>query len=409
MFKYCDERKVLRDPVHGYIHVDYQVVWDCINSPEFQRLRRIHQFGVTYQVYHSGEHSRFGHSLGVYEIARRMMAEVKGLDELLSEDEKVATLLAALLHDLGHGPFSHAFESITKISHEVFTDRYLLENTAVHRILENAEPGLSRTVSDIVAHRHSNPLLTQIVSSQIDADRMDYLLRDSYCSGVRYGEFDLERILRTLRIRDQKLVIKESGVNAVEDYIMARYHMYWQVYYHPTGLSIETMIKKFFQRMRDCYKKGELDLFEKTPFFLPFLSGKDIALQAHFDLDENTCMYGVSVMILSEDPILKDLAYRILNRVPFKYASITSDEEIEVKQHQLREEGYDLRYYFDVTTTEQRPYNPYQNDSSSLIYVLMEDGSLVELSLNSVIVGAIVKGQSKEVHKMFFPAGRSHS
>lgn len=403
MFKLCDEVKVLRDPVHGYIHVHYQLIWDLINTPEFQRLRRIHQFGVTYQVYHTGEHSRFGHSLGVYEVARRMIDEVKGLSQAISEREKVATLCAALLHDLGHGPFSHSFESVTDINHEMFSDRYILEDTEVHICLEAQEEGFAQEVADIIAHRHLNPLLTQIVSSQIDADRMDYLLRDSYFSGVSYGDFDLERILRTMRIKDDLLVIKESGVNAVEDYIMARYHMYWQVYYHPTSISVEIIITNFFKRMKDLYREGNTAIFAETPFFIPFLSGNPIPLRAHFELDENTCMYGISVMTGSEDGILRDLAKRILNRKLFKYATIIGPEDVAQKQADLTIQGYDVNYYFEISTTKQRPYNPYYEESSSLIYVLLEDGRLQELSQASVIVKAIVNGPNKEDKRMFFP------
>ena len=228
-FKQCPELKVMRDPVHGYIHVRYQVIWDLINAPEFQRLRRIHQLGGTFQVYHGAEHSRFSHSVGVYEVARLMLEWVEGL-QTLSEFEQVAVLCAALLHDIGHGPYSHSFESVSLTNHEEFTDRIILEDTHIHRILKEADPKLPNFVADIIAHRSENKLLTQMISSQLDADRMDYLLRDSYFTGVSYGEFDLYRILRTLRVVDGKLAVKESGIHAVEDYIMARYQMYWQVY-----------------------------------------------------------------------------------------------------------------------------------------------------------------------------------
>lgn len=403
MFEKCSEVKVLRDPVHGYIHVHYQLIWNLIATPEFQRLRRIHQFGVTYQVYHTGEHSRFAHSLGVYEMARRMVNEVKGLKEKLSETEEVAVLCAALLHDLGHGPFSHSFEGISEIHHEVFSDRYILEATQVHRCLEEAQTGLAQCVADIIAHRHPNQLLTQLVSGQIDADRMDYLLRDSYFSGVSYGEFDRERILRTLRIVDGKLVVKESGVNAVEDYIMARYHMYWQVYYHPTSLAVEVMIANLFKRLKDVYDEGHLEYFKEVPFFIPFMTKERIPLEAHFELDENTCMYGFSQLRHSKDAILSDLAERVLNRRLFKYETLHQQADYDQKKQALIAAGYDPRYYLAKSTMQQRPYNPYKEDSASLIYILKEDQSLVELSHASVIVDALVKGEDKQEKKMFYP------
>ena len=240
MFAPTDEEKVLRDPVHGYIHVRLQVIWNVINSSWFQRLRRIRQLGGAFMVYHCAEHSRFEHSLGVYELVRRMVTEVTDISEALDEREKVTVMLAALLHDVGHGPYSHAFEGVTDTSHEEFTCRIIEENTEITSILENCAEGLSKDVADVIRHKSRNPLLVQLISSQLDADRFDYLLRDAYFTGAKYGEYDLERILRVMRVTEgNQLVVKESGVYAVENYIMARYHMYWQVYYHPVARSYE--------------------------------------------------------------------------------------------------------------------------------------------------------------------------
>ena len=213
MLRKTDEVKVMRDPIHGYIHVEYQILWDCINAREFQRLRRIHQLGGDFQVYHTAEHTRFSHSLGVYEIVRRMVEEVDGLKNDLNEHEKVTVMLAGLLHDVGHGPFSHAFEAISGFSHEVYTKRILLEDSEIHRILCRADEQLPYAVASIISYEHPNELLNQIVSGQLDADRMDYLLRDAYATGTSYGEFDLERILRTIRIRDHQILVKESGIH----------------------------------------------------------------------------------------------------------------------------------------------------------------------------------------------------
>lgn len=221
MFEKLNEVKVLRDPIHGYIHVDLKVIWDCINSREVQRLKRIRQLGGAFQVYHTAEHSRFAHSLGVYEIARRMVEEIRDLRETLSEEEKITVMAAGLLHDLGHGPFSHAFESVTIAKHEEMTRRIILEETEVHRALVRCSPSLPEKVAAVIDHTHPNKILVQMISGQLDADRMDYLLRDAYFTGTKYGEFDLERILRTIRVRDHKMVVKESGMHSVEDYIMA--------------------------------------------------------------------------------------------------------------------------------------------------------------------------------------------
>ena len=242
MFKKLDEVKVLRDPIHDYIHIEYKIIWDCVNSREFQRLRRIKQQGSSFVTYHTAEHTRFGHSLGVYEIVRRMCEEVKGIRNSLTLEDKIVVMLAGLLHDIGHGPFSHTFEAISDIKHEIYSCRILEEDTEIHEILENAKRGLSSSVACVINHTHPNPLLSQMINAQLDADRMDYLLRDAYFTGTTYGEFDLERILRTLRVKDNTIMVKESGIHSIEDYIMARYHMYWQVYYHPVARSFESVL-----------------------------------------------------------------------------------------------------------------------------------------------------------------------
>lgn len=397
------EQKVMRDPVHGYIHVDYQIIWDLINAPEFQRLRRIHQLGGTHMVYHGAEHSRFSHSLGVYEIVRKMIEKVSGLKEALTQTEEVALLCAGLLHDVGHGPFSHSFESVTKTHHEVFTDRIINENTPINAILNNYNSDLPKLVSDIIAHRHSRNLLTQIISSQLDADRMDYLLRDSYFTGVSYGEFDLSRILRTMMVIEDRIVIKESGIHAVEDYIMARYQMYWQVYLHPASRSFEAIMHALFLRMRDLYEQGS-DAMEAVDFFIPFIKGEDISLSAHFNLDESTCLYGFNILKDSKDAILSDLATRLVNRILLKYEDVKSSVQLDAIRERAAFFGYDSRYYVVEDFITQTLYQkPYQQNTEDGIYVLSE-GKLIELSEASEIVRGFVGGVDKEDRKVFYPS-----
>ena len=400
MFKRTNELKVMRDPVHGYIHVEYQVIWDCINSKEFQRLRRIHQLGGTYEVYHTAEHSRFAHSLGVYEVCRRMVNEVSGLKEL-SEEDKVTVMCAALLHDLGHGPFSHAFESITPVVHEVYTQRVILEDTEINRVLKQVSEDFPARVASIIDYSHPNELLNQIVSGQLDADRMDYLLRDAYFTGTSYGKFDLERILRTMRVKDNKIVVKESGIHSVEDYIMARYHMYWQVYYHPVGRSFEAILYSIFKRMKDLYKENPTCL-EDLQMFIPFLKQED-TMADHFKLDENAALYGFTLLSEGNDPILKDLSRRMLNRDLFEYENIQDQLDLDIIIDRVKEMGYDPEYYVITDSAKQSPYKPYKAGEGHNIWILREDDSIQELSKISNIVSAIVRGNQKEDKKAFFP------
>ena len=400
MFLKTNETKVLRDPIHGYVHVNYDVVWKCINSKWFQRLRRIRQLGGAYMVYHTADHTRFAHSLGVYEIVRRMVTEVPDISKILSEDEKVTVMLAGLLHDIGHGPYSHAFEQISGMSHEEYTCRIIEENTEITHILEEAKKGLSKEVADIIRHTSKNPILTQLVSAQLDADRMDYLLRDAYCTGTTYGEFDLERILRTLRVQDNLIVVKESGVYAVENYIMARYHMYWQVYYHPVARSYENLLVKVFTRFRNLARNGKVPNTIKELY--PLIDKKPLSLEDYYALDEYACSYGFHLFSKSDDPILSDLASRLLNRNLFDYMDNTKESKEKIEKL-LIEQGYNPKYYLAKDEVGQKPYNPYSNDAGNAIWIRKHGGEIEEISKASAIVKSIVKGPILKDDRIYYP------
>lgn len=401
MLKTCSETKVMRDVIHGYIHIELQVIWDLLNAKEFQRLRRIHQLGGVFQVYHNAEHTRFSHSLGVYEIVRRMVYEIKDIKDRLNEYEKATVMIAGLLHDIGHLPFSHGFERVCSIPHEEFSKQIILGDSEIHDILYKADPNLPQDVADIIAYKHKNSLLNQIVSGQLDADRMDYLLRDAYFSGTSYGNFDLERILRTIRVKDGRIVVKESGMHSVEDYIMARYHMYWQVYYHPNVRSYEIIMEKIFQRMRDIYPNNK-KMFEDLKMFIPFLSNSP-TIKDHLRLDESAAYYGFTLLCQKEDTILKDLCSRVLNRRLFEYKSVSLEEDIEKIKEEVKKKGYDPNYYVRLDKASKSPYLPYKSNDTHNIFVLEENGNVCELSQKSVIVKSIVQGDVKEDKKVYYP------
>lgn len=395
MFNRTNETKVLRDPVHGYIHVKYQVIWDCINSKEFQRLHRIHQLGGDFQVYHTAEHSRFAHSLGVYEIARRMIEEVDSISSSLSEYEKVQVLCAALLHDLGHGPFSHFFETLHHKHHEQMTCDLILDaSTQVHQALIKEDESLPHNIVLILTHQHPKAMMYQMISSQLDADRMDYLLRDAYETGTSYGNFDLERILRTLRVKNDSLCVKLSGMHSIEDYIMARYHMYWQVYLHPDAKSYEIMISKFFKRYKEV--RG-IDVFEP-------LMQEGLSLHDFFLMDENRMFYGFQQALESQDAILKDFANRILNRHLFEWMEDPELEQIQEIQSKLMQKGFDLAYYYEEEISHSKAYLPYtEDDASQIIWMLNAKGELVSLSNCSQIVKSLLKMKNQTNKRIYFP------
>jgi len=400
MFENLPEVKVMRDPIHEYIHVEKKVIWDCIDSPEFQRLRRIHQLGPAMYVYHSAEHSRFSHSLGVYEITRRMIKEVIH-QENLDEFDQVSLMCAALLHDIGHGPYSHSFEALSHIQHEEFTVSLIQSNSTLHEILKSAHPDLPQAIVEILEHTHHHPLLSQVISGQLDADRMDYLLRDAYFSGTSYGKFDLERMLRTMRIVDNKLVVKASGVHTVEDYIIARYHMYWQVYYHPISRSVEALLLSFFKRLRVMYHNHELD--NSLLAFHPFINGRPISNEDFLMMDESSFQHLLKEASKHPDKILSDFAYRLLNRNLFGFVDVIDKEHIQQVKDKIQNAGYDIEYYFLLSAAMQIPYFPYAIKEKSMIWIVDENNELQELSQASALVKAITLGKEKEDNKMFFP------
>lgn len=392
MFNRTNEIKVLRDPIHGYIHVEYQVIWDCINCREFQRLHRIHQLGGDFQVYHTAEHSRFAHSLGVYEIVRRMTSEIPSICESIDEFERIQVLCAALLHDLGHGPFSHFFEKITHRNHEEITVDLIMDpNTEVHKCLIKAHQDLPLKVAMIIEHRHEKEVLNQIISSQLDADRMDYLLRDAYETGTSYGTFDLERILRTIRVKDEKLCIKESGMHSVEDYIMARYHMYWQVYLHPDAKSYEILIELFFKRYKEIDEI--IDVFEI------FREGHIITNEEFILMDECRMFYGFQQALFSKDAILRDFATRILDRHLFGWIEDPSIEEEKTVLDRIENK----EYYFFKTRSSSKAYLPYQEkDDKQTIWILTQKNELKPLSQCSEIVKALLKMKAQTKMRIYF-------
>ena len=402
-FKKLSETKVIKDPVHSYIHINYEVVWNCLDSKEFQRLRRIRQLGGDFQVYPTAEHSRFSHSLGVYEIVRRMVTEIKSLSVELSEYDKICVMLAGLLHDVGHGPFSHEFEHVTNHSHEDYTAKIILGETELNQVLTEVSPRLPEDVVSIIEHNHPNDILNQIISGQLDADRMDYLLRDSYFSATSYGQFDLERILRTMRVRKidenkKALVVKYTGIHSVEDYIMARYQMYWQVYYHPVARSYEAVFIQLFNRLKDIFKDNK-EYFSDMKVLIPFLEKNVVSVEEYFKLDENSLLYCCSLIQDKDDEIAADLARRLQNRRLFEYVDYSEENLAQIK-NMLKEQNLDEKYYLRVENVEASVYSPYKGRK---ILIEQLDGKIVALEKASTIVESITKGETKREGTIFYP------
>ncbi|WP_078378572.1 HD domain-containing protein [Sutcliffiella halmapala] len=400
------EEKVFKDPVHRYVHVRDRVIWDLVGTREFQRLRRIRQLGTTYLTFHGAEHSRLNHSLGVYEIVRRIIdGGFEGRADW-NPNDRLLCLCAALLHDLGHGPFSHSFEKVFHLDHEDFTQAIILGETEVNAVLRKVHKDFPKHVAEVIAKTYKNKLVVSLISSQIDADRMDYLLRDAYFTGVSYGNFDMERILRVMRPREDQVVIKSSGMHAVEDYIMSRYQMYWQVYFHPVTRSAEVILTKILHRAKQLYQENYT--FKHNPIHFYSLFEEKLALEDYIKLDEAVIMYYFQAWEEEEDSILSDLCRRFMNRNLFKYVEFNPNKQMMDLLELMglfKKAGLDPEYYLVVDSSSDLPYDfyrPGEEEERLPIHLLMPNGDIRELSRESEIVEAI-SGKRRTDHKLYFP------
>ena len=398
------EEKVFKDPIHQYIYVQESIIWQLIGSKEFQRLRRIKQLGTTYFTFHGAEHSRFNHSLGVYEITRKIISLFeRNQYEDRSYEERLIALIAALLHDIGHGPFSHSTEKILN-NHEEWSKRVILGDTEINQILSSYDLNLPKAIVDIYDKKSSNPITENLISSQLDADRMDYLLRDAYYTGVNYGTFDLERMLRVLRPHNNKLVVKESGMHSVEDYLMSRYQMYWQVYFHPVTRSGEIILRKVFHRAKHLYQNE----YNFSTIFFPIkeLFDDKLEVSGMLKLDDSQIYTLLSFWAEEKDNILADLSSRFINRRLFQYIDYKPDMiRLSNIQDFFKNNGIDPEYYLEFDSPSDLPYDTYQIEdeiNKSPIFLLNLNNDLIEISQKSEIIASIM-GKEKRKHRLYFP------
>lgn len=382
-----DSEIVFRDTVHDYIHVRHQLILDLIDSKEFQRLRRVKQLGTSQYTFHDAEHSRFSHSLGVYELARKICDRfVRNYPNEWDDSERLVTLCAALLHDIGHGPFSHTFEQIFGTDHEHFTTEIILdETTEVNAILRKVSPDFPNEVASVITKEYPNPQVVQLISSQIDVDRMDYLQRDAYNTGVTYGKFDLSRILRVIRPHKEGIAFQIQGMHAVEDYIVRRYQMYMQVYFHPVSRGMEVTLDRLLTRARDLYQVGQLS--PAVPFLEPFFE-ENYSVKDYLRLDDHILMYAISVWVNSEDRYLSTLAKMFLNRQPLKSVEFDREHDAETVEYlrDLVDELFYDRKYFTMTNRSSDISYDYSLKEKAPITLIHENGQMVDLSEVSPIV-----------------------
>lgn len=411
---FLPREKVFRDPVHNYIHVRHRVILDLINTPEFQRLRRIKQLGTTSFTFHGAEHSRFSHCLGVYEITRKICETFarnyptqNAHDGLWNNSECLVALCAALLHDIGHGPYSHTFEHIFNTDHEQWTQKIITSpQTKVNQILRQVEPQFPEKVAAVIAKTYPNEQVVQMISSQIDADRMDYLLRDAYYTGTQYGTFDLTRIMRVIHPYRSGLAFEIGGMHAVEDYLVSRFQMYQQIYFHPVSRGMEVVLTKLLHRAKYLYEKGEMAGFEMPSLLIPFFEN-DINVSDYLRLDDDVLNTYFNLWRDHPDSILQNLVHRFLDRHPFKSVTFVPSQEDQLQEmrHLVQAAGFDPEFYTAINNSFDLPYDSYKpsaQEPKTQIEIMQPDGSLQELSTISPIVQALA-GRVSGDHRFYFP------
>ena len=383
-----NREKLFRDPIHNVIQFDLNddvenMLFRLIDTDVVQRLRHVRQLGLAGFVYHGAEHTRFGHSVGTQHVARRIFdAACPNGDPF----ERAITRAAALLHDVGHAAFSHAFESgissICSFNHEDMTCAHILrEDGDVYRILHDFDPRMPERVVACIS-QETNEWYHPIVSSQLDADRMDYILRDGYMTGIKNYLYDIDRILEMLDRDQDGLIVNHRAIHAVETYLLSRYHMYQQVYHHKTVRGAEKMLEAIFKRVSDLAVSGDDTVFAVGRLGLLLRTvveehrvKPDLCLKVH----DAHAWTAIDTWQDSSDKVLSRLSKNLLHRNFFKTVEIPDEFRSIVRNNWsqledvVRSRGYDPRYYLTLDTTVNRAFAPYAPEQTPLLPFIADD------------------------------------
>jgi len=380
-----NKKKIINDPIYGFINIRKDIIFDLIEHPAFQRLRRIQQVGLSSYVYPGAMHSRFHHALGAMHLMSQAIDVLRNKGNEITAEEAEAVTIAILLHDIGHGPFSHALEHsiVQEISHERISVLFMQE-------LNELFNGKLSLCLRIFLDNYHKPFLHQLVSSQLDMDRLDYLIRDSFYSGVSEGVIGYDRIIKMLDVRNENLVVEAKGIYSIEKFLIARRIMYWQVYLHKTVLCSEMLLVKTLQRAKVLAEKGQ-PLFA-TPALAYFLNqtitlkdfeeGDKIALKNFANLDDMDVFTSIKVWQNHDDRILSNLCTRLVNRKlpkmeirnePIDQTKYQNYLKLACEKWQLSEVEASYLVFFGSITN-----NAYDMEESS-INILFKDGSIRDI------------------------------
>lgn len=381
--------KIINDPVHGFITIDHPLLFHIIEHPYYQRLRRIHQMALAHLVYPGATHTRLHHSLGAYHLMCNALTQLKSKGVTVTSEEELAAKLAILLHDIGHGPFSHALENVLIPVHHEDLSLWIIQH------LNDELNGQLQMAIDIFMDKYPKPFLHQLVSGQLDVDRMDYLSRDSFFSGVSEGIIGYDRIIKMLTVHNGNLVVEEKGLYSVEEFLISRRIMHWQVYLHKTVIAAEKMLVKIIRRAQQLITNNisiniptkSLHHFLTQPFSIQDAKN---SLSLFCQLDDMDIIAAVKEWQYHTDTILSLLCKNLLNRKLYRVQ--LQNEPFKEELIQKKAEEYATKYkigmsdiHYFVFTGEA--INTLYKLDEERIQILMKDGSIQDISeVNNTLV-----------------------
>ncbi|SDG86772.1 HD domain-containing protein [Psychroflexus sediminis] len=402
--------KIINDPIYGFITIPSPLIFDLIEHPYFQRLRRITQMGLSHLVYPGANHTRFHHALGCLHLMKKTLDILKSKGIEITEEEEEAVLIAILLHDIGHGPFSHALEHsiVNDLSHEYLSLEFM------NRLNSEFEGQLNLAI-DIFRGNHHKKFLCQLISSQLDIDRLDYLKRDSFYTGVAEGNINSERLINMLNVVDDELVVEEKGIYSIEKFLVARRLMYWQVYLHKTSLCAEQILIRLLLRAKFVFETTEEIIENSTLNY--FLRHKidsenfdEITLELFSKLDDYDIISALKVWQHHEDFVLSKLSQMILNRdllkVKLKNEPVESskiDEYLKRVQESFKISRSEAEYFVFEGSTSNLAYQP----DKEHINMWYKNGKIKDVSSASDQLN--LKALSKTVIKYYICYPKSYN
>jgi uncharacterized protein len=412
--------RIYRDPVHNIIRLqtdsdEGELMMRLIDTGEFQRLRRIKQLGLGLYTYQGAEHSRFTHSLGAFHLMTRVLDRMSERYAITSAD-RIAARAAALLHDVGHGSFSHVMEKVLSFHHERWTVEVILDDSSeIGTLLRSHSADLPAKVASIIEGTFQPAALAQLVSSQLDVDRMDYLLRDSLMTGAKYGIYDLEWIINALAIDEaaDRIYVEARGVYAVEEYLQARYYMFRQVYFHRTLRSAEAVLRSIIRRTLQLFDEGQEVWHATGTAFEKILRREPLAITEHLQIDDSDFVFHVKQWQRSSDHILSDLSRRFISRRLFKAIDLDMPNEqkgefLAAARDVVERAGFNPDYYFIEDRASDVPYYKHYTAEKAepKTHIYVESGYASPRIREISEVSNVARGLQYpyELHRVCFPA-----